>query len=73
MKKGKPKYDNGAFGAAKAIGTFVKETARTAVLKGKIANRQYTNNALRRMRKGQQLTAKDSPSLARVKSGNYKK
>jgi hypothetical protein len=65
MKFKMPKFDNGAFGTARAIGDIVKETARIQVLKGKIANRQYTNRALRRMNRGQANTASDSMGMAR--------
>ena len=68
-----PKFDNGAFGTARAVGTIVKETARTAVLKSKIANRQYTNRALRRMNQGKANTTSDSMGMARGTSRNKKK
>lgn len=58
-----PKYDNQAVDNAKALGTFIKETVRTAGLKMQIRQRKATNEALQRMNRGEGNTYRDSAGM----------
>jgi len=58
------KWDNEAVRNVKALGSYVKSRAETAVLKVKIGERKRDAEAIRRMHSNKGNTYKDSPGMA---------
>ena len=58
------KFDNEAIRSVKALGSYVKTSAKTVVLKAKIGERKRDAAAIRRMNANQGNTYKDSAGMA---------